>query len=152
MLYRALNYHKTDNVMIINVISSTNNQHKMAQLSDELTDLCAEIVWDDKMRVITLTGVGQKSFPVEPNSVSPISDNSEPGTKLFSLAEPIAKLAHPIIAAINGDAIGQGLELALACDLRIAVETSRFGLPHIKAGLIPWDGGNSAIGTLGGEG
>src|SRR3989304_5565246 len=59
---------------------------------------------------------------------------------------------RPVIAAIHGDAIGQGLEMALACDIRIAVETSRLGMPQIKAGLIPWDGGTQRLTRLVGRG
>jgi enoyl-CoA hydratase/carnithine racemase len=57
-----------------------------------------------------------------------------------------------VIAAINGDATGQGLELALACDIRVATEASHFGLPHIKKGLIPWDGGTQRLSRLVGSG
>ena len=72
--------------------------------------------------------------------------------KISSVSEPIARIDRPVIAAIQGDAIGQGLEMALACDLRIAAETSRFGLPQIKAGLIPWDGGTQRLARLVGRG
>jgi enoyl-CoA hydratase/carnithine racemase len=57
-----------------------------------------------------------------------------------------------VIAAISGDAIGQGLELALACDIRIASEASRFGLPQIESGVIPWDGGTQRLSRLVGKG
>jgi enoyl-CoA hydratase/carnithine racemase len=62
-------------------------------------------------------------------------------TKPFSVAGPIADLDRPVITGIEGDAIGLGLELALASDIRIAAATAQFGFPHIKKGLIPWDGG-----------
>jgi len=64
------------------------------------------------------------------------------------VAGAVAKLECPVIAAINGDALGQGFELALACDLRIAVETARLGLPQIVSGLIPWDGGTQRLPRL----
>jgi enoyl-CoA hydratase/carnithine racemase len=57
-----------------------------------------------------------------------------------------------VIAAISGDVIGQGLELALACDLRIASETSHFGLPQIKTGHLPSDGGTQRLSRLVGRG
>jgi enoyl-CoA hydratase/carnithine racemase len=59
---------------------------------------------------------------------------------------------QPVIAAIHGDAVGRGLEMALACDIRFAAETSRFGLPHIKSGLIPRDGGTQRLVRLVGAG
>jgi enoyl-CoA hydratase/carnithine racemase len=69
-----------------------------------------------------------------------------------SIAEPITKLDKPIIIAMDGNVIGQGLELALACDIRIAAEKSCFGFPQIKAGLIPWDGGTQRLTRLVGKG
>ena len=53
---------------------------------------------------------------------------------------------------INGDALGQGLELALACDLRIAAETAHFGFPQITSGFIPWDGGTQLLPRIIGRG
>jgi enoyl-CoA hydratase/carnithine racemase len=69
-----------------------------------------------------------------------------------SIAEPIAKLDKPVIAAMRGNVLGQGLELVLACDIRIAEEKSRFGFPHIRAGLIPWDGGTQRFSRVVGKG
>ena len=66
--------------------------------------------------------------------------SGEQGARLPSVAEPVAGLTTPAIATINGDTLGQSLELALACDLRIAVETARFALSHLASALIPWDG------------
>ena len=81
-----------------------------------------------------------------------MNNEEEQKISILSLAEPIGKLDQPVIAAINGDAIGQGLELALACDIRIASETSRFGLPHIKIGPDPLGWRDSAIVTSGRKG
>jgi enoyl-CoA hydratase/carnithine racemase len=107
--------------------------------------MSTEVTWDEEIRVVLLAGYEQ-SFSVE----GPGSTNGEEREKmnLLSLAEPIARLDKPVIAAINGDAIGMGLELALACDIRIASEMARFGLPQIKTGLIPWDGGTQRLSRL----
>ncbi len=153
MLYQALNCQKKDKVMIVSIIGPVDSQVTLAQLSDELLELYDEIMRDGEMRAIILTGAGEKSFSMETDSFGPHSEgNGELGTKTWSLAEPFGRLDLPIIAAINGDAIGQGLELVLACDMRIASETSRFGLRHIKAGLIPWDGGTQRLSRLVGRG
>jgi enoyl-CoA hydratase/carnithine racemase len=125
----------------------------MARLSHELTELCAEITWDEKVRVIVITGSGEKSFSLGTGLNRTVSGTGEEEEmKFFSIAEPIARMDRPVIAAINGDAIGQGLEVILACDIRIAVETSRFGMPQIKGGLIPWDGGTQRLTRLVGRG
>jgi enoyl-CoA hydratase/carnithine racemase len=68
------------------------------------------------------------------------------------VAASVASLEKPVIAAINGDALGEGLELALACDVRIAVPHAHFGLPEITAGLIPSDGGTQRLPRIVGKG
>jgi enoyl-CoA hydratase/carnithine racemase len=146
MVYEAVEYQKTEHVIVINLIASVDNLDKMVQLANELSGLCTEIAWNEETKAVVLTGADEKSFSMEMNLIGGISEaNEENRTRFCSIAEPIAKLDKPVIAAMNGDAIGQGLELALACDIRIASETSRFGLPQIKSGLIPWDGGTQRL-------
>jgi len=146
MVYEAVEYQKTEHVIVINLIASVDNLDKMVQLANELSGLCTEIAWNEETKAVVLTGADEKSFSMEMNLIGEISEaNEENRTRFCSIAEPIAKLDKPVIAAMNGDAIGQGLELALACDIRIASETSRFGLPQIKSGLIPWDGGTQRL-------
>jgi len=153
MLFQTLNYRKTDHIIIIDIIDQLGDASKLIQLSDELSELCSEITWDEDMRVVVLTGSEGNPFSVDIGSAgSMLGGNEVQELNLRSLAESIAKLDKPIIAAINGDAMGQGLELALACDLRIATETSHFGLPHIRTGLIPWDGGTQRLSRLVGRG
>jgi enoyl-CoA hydratase/carnithine racemase len=80
------------------------------------------------------------------------TDECLPETDLLSVVTPVASLAIPVIAAINGDALGQGLELALACDIRIAVGSARFGFPQIASGSMPRDGGTQRLPRLIGRG
>jgi enoyl-CoA hydratase len=104
-----------------------------------------------EVRVCILTGAGK--FFVggadikELHTLTPETAGGFAGltTQAFN---SIAYLKKPIICAINGDALGQGLELALACDIRIAADTAHLGLPHIKEGLIPWDGGTQRLSRL----
>jgi len=153
MLYQQVNFQKTGNIVIIDIIGPLDKQAKLVRLSEEISGFCAEIVWDQEVRVIVITGAGEKSFSVGTDLFEGLlKGNGRKETIFWSLAEPIAKLDKPVIAAINGDATGQGLELVLACDVRIAAETSHFGLPHIKAGLIPWGGGTQRLSRLVGRG
>jgi enoyl-CoA hydratase/carnithine racemase len=153
MGYHTLTYQKKGYVGVISIIAPVNDQKKIALLANELTDACFAITSDDEIRVIILTGTGENPFSAGESLVGEVFKVSEEGRiRFWSLAEPIAKLDRPIIVAINGDALGQGLELALACDLRIAAETSHFGLPHIGGGLIPWDGGTQRLPRLVGKG
>lgn len=143
MRYQVLNYEKKENVAVIHIVGRAFGPVTMDQLTDELTDLCAEIVSNGETRVIILDGVEESPFSME---------NAVPGAILRSLSEPIARLDLPVIASINGDALGQGLELALACDIRISTEASHFGFPHIQKGFIPWDGGTQRLSRLVGRG
>jgi len=141
MHYQTVSLQRVDHVMVVNLTDMVSDRLGLARLSDELTELCAEITWDEEVRVIVLIGSGEKSFSLDAGVNRTVSGTGEAEEmKFFSIAEPIAKIDRPVIAAIQGDALGPGLEMALACDLRIAAETSRFGLSEIKAGLIPWNG------------
>lgn len=153
MSYQTLALRKKQNVWVIRMVGSFDNIEKMAQLSNELTDLCAEITRDEYVRVIVLTGIEEGSFSLGTNwagVISRVFENQQ--IKILSLAEPIAQLPQPVIASINGDAIGLGLELALACDIRIATELCHFALPQIKTALIPWDGGTQRLSRIVGKG
>jgi enoyl-CoA hydratase/carnithine racemase len=139
------------NVAIISIVRPESIE-KLAWLSDELIDICAKVAWDEQVRVIILTGDEENAFCFNPDlTVSAIKEGGG-GTPPLFFAESIGKLKQPTVAAINGDAVGQGFELALACDIRIAAETSRFALPHIQQALIPWDGGTQRLTRLIGKG
>ncbi|MDX9732154.1 MAG: enoyl-CoA hydratase-related protein [Bdellovibrionales bacterium] len=100
---------------------------------------------DEATRVLVLTGKGEKAFvagadiksfeAMSPDDAEAFARN---GQKTFSRFEALSK---PVIAAVNGFALGGGLELALACDLIIASEKAKFALPECKLGLIPGFGG-----------
>jgi len=153
MHYQTLSLQKVDHVMVVNLKDVVNDQMGMARLSDELSEICTEITWDEEVRVVVLTGSREKSFSLDTGSNRMVSGTGEEEEmKSFSVAEPIAKIDRPVIAAIQGDALGQGLEMALACDIRIAAEMSHFGLPQIHAGLIPWNGGTQRLARLVGRG
>ena len=149
MPYETLTLQKKEHVVVITIVNVENDPAKMARLYDDLSDLCAEITSDSEIRVIILTGAGENAFSMGTDLLRAVLRMDEgPCKKLRSLAEPIAKLDRPVIAAINGAAIGQRLELILACDIRIAADTALFGLPHITTGLIPWDGGTQRLSRL----
>jgi enoyl-CoA hydratase/carnithine racemase len=150
---KAILTHQREESLIVIRIGEVKTPHEMGQLVGELRDLCEEITFSTDMRVAALTGSDQNSFSIEPDAALSTSDKEEePEKGIWSLTEPIAKLDLPVIAAINGDAVGQGLELALACDIRIASERSHFALTHIKSGLIPGDGGTQRLSRLIGKG
>jgi enoyl-CoA hydratase len=111
---------------------------------------------DDSVRAVILTGAGEKAFVAgadinELAVQTPMSgrETSLAGQRTFDLIENLGK---PVIAAVNGFALGGGCELALACTLRIASENARFGQPEVKLGIIPGYAGTQRLPRLIGKG
>lgn len=140
-----------DNIGIIYMMVFVDDIIEISRLCGELTNLCSEIAWDEEIRVIILTGISKEFFSQTMGLFKTISEEMGASQPPYSLAEIIAKFDKPIIAAVNGPALGQGLELMLACDIRIVSEISYFGLPQVKAGLIPSDGGTQRLARLVGK-
>lgn len=113
----------------------------------ELSALIKEIALDDDIRVVVVTG-GTDYFAAGAD-INLLSALPSPMKAYdFSRTSPISdleKLEKPVIAAISGFCLGGGLELALACDLRIASETSLLGQPEINLGIIPGSGGTQRL-------
>lgn len=116
---------------------------------NELTVAFAQAAQDDAVRCVVLTGAGQKAFVAgadiaEMHSYTPVQAQSfsRSGQRLMSAIE---RLGKPVIARIPGFALGGGLELAMACHLRIASDKARLGQPEINLGLIPGFGGTQRL-------
>ncbi len=115
----------------------------------ELGQLMAELDQDHGVRVIVITGQGEKAF-VAGADITEIADLQAPEAHEFSrqgqaLMTTIEHLKKPVIAMINGFALGGGMELALACHLRMAADSARLGLPEIKLGILPGFGGTQRL-------
>ncbi len=124
---------------------------------DELSTAFNKAESDADVRVIILTGSGDKAF-VAGADIKEFADFSiEQGKqlaaqgheKLFNLVENLSK---PVIAAINGFALGGGLELAMSCHIRIASDNAKVGLPEVTLGVIPGYGGTQRLAQLAGKG
>jgi len=153
MFDETITYEKTGHVMFINMVWVAKEQKEIARLSGEPTTLCSEIRSDRDIRMVVINFNQEKRFPIPGDLISEVAmAKMELGVKFTCFAKPVAELDKPVIMAINGNAVGQSLELALACDMRIASDTSHFGLPYINAGMIPWDGGTQRLSRLVGRG
>ncbi len=130
-----------------------NRPHRLNALNDvmmeELGDALATVDDDPGVRCVVITGEGDRAFSVGaditlfPKATPVMAETfSLKGQKIFSLIEEMSK---PVIAAINGYALGGGLELALACDFRIAAEHAELGSPEINIGIIPGWGGTQRL-------
>jgi enoyl-CoA hydratase len=126
------------------------------QTLDELRRAILALKYDDGIRVVIVTGAGDKSFIAgadinELSQQTPIGGRELAlrGQHVFDLVENMGK---PVIAAINGYALGGGCELAMACTIRIAADTAKLGQPEINLGIIPGYGGSQRLSRLVGRG
>jgi len=127
-----------------------------SQVLSEIREAIRELIQDSRMRGVIITGKGEKAFCAG-------ADITEMKGLSFDAAEEFARKGHKTmnmiassdlisIAAINGYALGGGLELALACDIRIASKNAKFGLPETGLGLIPGFGGTQRLPRIVGRG
>jgi enoyl-CoA hydratase len=122
---------------------------------DELEAVMRALAKDPGVRVILLTGAGEKAFAAgaDINEIAELDAasgkaKSRRGQEVFRFIETCGK---PVIACINGFALGGGCELAMACTMRLASETARLGQPEVKLGLVPGYGGTQRLPRLVGQ-
>jgi enoyl-CoA hydratase len=127
-----------------------------SQTLDELRRAILDLQRDESVRVVILTGAGEKAFVAgaDINELAVLTptggrEHALAGQHVFDLIENLGK---PVIAAINGYALGGGCELAMACTLRVAADTARLGQPEIALGLIPGYAGTQRLPRLVGKG
>ncbi|MEM3055185.1 MAG: enoyl-CoA hydratase-related protein [Candidatus Bathyarchaeia archaeon] len=156
MEFKNTLYEKIDGKAIITVnrpaVLNVLNEETMRELLQELVD--AER--DESVKIIILTGTGEKAFcaGLDLKAVKDISPLKmrELSRLLHKVTLAIEENDKPVIAAINGFALGGGLEVAMACDIRIASENARLGQPEVNVGLIPGGGGTQRLPRLVGKG
>jgi enoyl-CoA hydratase len=156
MPYENVLVEKKDNIAYVTV-----NRPKVLNALNvktvlELTDAFQTLAGDNDVQAVILTGSGEKAFVAGADiteflelSADGARDYSRRGQKLFSMIE---RLGKPVIAAVNGFALGGGCELAMACTYRIASEKAKLGQPEVSLGLIPGFGGTQRLPRLVGKG
>ncbi|HEX3469384.1 MAG TPA: enoyl-CoA hydratase-related protein [Candidatus Elarobacter sp.] len=127
------------------------------RMLDELAATFAQLDADAAVRAVILTGTGPKAFAAgadiaELNALPSARAAEAQALKGQALTRAIERMQAPVIAAVNGFALGGGCELAMACDIRIASENARFGQPEVNLGLLPGYGGTQRTARLVGEG
>ncbi|WP_439130127.1 enoyl-CoA hydratase/isomerase family protein [Polaribacter sp.] len=129
------------------------NKETISELSDAFQDLEE----NSKIKVIILTGSGEKAFVAGADIAEFANFSVEEGSSLAQkgheiLFDLVENLSTPVIAAVNGFALGGGLELAMACHFRIASDNAKMGLPEVSLGVIPGYGGTQRLPQLVGKG
>lgn len=157
MTFSTIIIEKQDKIALITINRPESLNALNAKTISELSEALNILENDSECRVIIITGSGEKSF-VAGADIKEFSDFGQSKaeelaktghTKLFNKIENLKK---PVIAAVNGFALGGGLELAMACHIRYASENAKLGLPEVTLGLIPGYGGTQRLPQLVGKG
>ena len=152
MNYQNLLIEIIDKVAVVTINRPDKMNALNDQTMDELKSAFTELNSNDDVYALILTGSGEKAFVAgadikELNKLDMISGKefSEKGQEVFNTIENISK---PVIAAVNGFALGGGSEIALACHIRLASENAKFGQPEVNLGIIPGYGGTQRLTRL----
>jgi enoyl-CoA hydratase len=146
--------HISNHIAVITLNSPDHKNQINLRMSQEIDEICRRINQDNDIYVVIVTGSGSvfcNGNELQTPGKIPPRGEAETVQK-YNIAAAVAAIEKPVIAAVNGDALGDGLELALACDVRIAAQNARFGLPEIEAGLIPSGGGTQRLPRIVGRG
>jgi enoyl-CoA hydratase/carnithine racemase len=144
MPYRTIKYSKKGHVARITLNRPAAGNAVNQLMVQEIDEAFGRLEDDERIYAVIVSGTGDvfcKFGEGERGKVPPAG-----------AADIIARYGCPVIAAINGDAIGEGLEIALSCDIRIASDRARFGLPQVASGHIPADGGTQRLPRIVGRG
>jgi enoyl-CoA hydratase len=156
MTYENLLLNKQGNIAYVTInrpkVLNALNMATMQELRSAFTDLKE----DREIRVVILTGSGEKAFvagadigELQKNNAVEAKEYTHRGQAVLDLIENLGK---PVIACINGFALGGGCELAMACTMRLASDTAKLGQPEVKLGIIPGYGGTQRLPRLVGKG
>ena len=155
----TLKYTRQDGVATITLNRPDAGNRINPEMAEELRTLAAELAADDALRLVVLTAAGgcfstgRAGLPGGlDDGDSGLADDDAAGPlsalRALQVASAVAAIPAPVLAALNGDATDQGLELALAADLRIAVGAARFGFAPLSAAAFPGDGGTQRLPRL----
>jgi enoyl-CoA hydratase len=154
--WQSLIYKKKENIGTLTI----NRPDKLNAISNELTaelhSLLSELEKDEELKALIITGAGDKAFVAGADIKELVDRDARIGRRVSrerqEVFSRIENLPVPVIAAVNGYALGGGLEIALACNIRLCSEKAQFGAPEVKLGIIPGDGGTQRLPRLVGLG
>lgn len=153
MSHQFLLFNKEGSIGIVTLNRPNVLNALSEEVYDELYEQFQEIETDPDVRVVILTGGGEKAFAAGADIAFMQPQNSIQIRKTIvdknrRASDQIYTLSKPVIAAINGFALGGGCELAMCCDFRVATENAKFGQPEINLGIIPGAGGTQRLTRL----
>jgi enoyl-CoA hydratase len=157
MAYSTLLFERSDDGIAVATINRPDKLNALdAAVIADLAQLAADVASDPATRAVILTGAGEKAFVAGADIGELAAVDGSAGAELAARGQAafraLERLEKPVIAAVNGFALGGGCELAMACHIRIASPNARFGQPEVKLGLIPGYGGTVRLPRLVGRG
>jgi enoyl-CoA hydratase len=154
--YKNLLVETKEHVLIVRINRERALNALNKEIIGELQQLFSYYWMDDTVKCVVITGAGEKAF-VAGADISELADldvrsGNELSARGLYLMKTIQNFPKPVIAAINGFALGGGCELAMACDIRLASEKAKLGQPEVNLGIIPGYGGTQRLPRLVGRG
>jgi enoyl-CoA hydratase len=154
--YENLKFDKRDQIAYVTIARPKVLNALNAATMEELRSVFTALKDNTEMRVVILTGEGEKSFvagaDINELAVKQPVEAKEYTHRGQAVLDLIENLGKPVIACINGFALGGGCELAMACSMRLASENAKLGQPEVKLGIIPGYGGTQRLPRLVGKG
>jgi enoyl-CoA hydratase len=152
MEFKYITYEKSEAIATITLNRPEALNSFNPDMKNEVLQALEDIKNDENTRVVILTGAGEKAFSTGADIKAMKGMNALKARELSLMGETLCNafenLEKPVIAAINGYALGGGLEVAMACDIRIASENARMGQTEVNIGLIPGWGGTQRLTRL----
>lgn len=156
MSYANLKVEISDRVAVVTIDRPKALNALNAQVLEELEAVFKELEQQQQLACVILTGSGDKAFVAGADiaAMQPLDAVTAAGFARLGhrVLQQIEHFPRPVIAAVNGFALGGGCELAMACDMRVAAENARFGQPEVNLGVIPGFGGTLRLARLVGKG
>jgi len=154
--YKNLLVETKDNILVVKISRERALNALNREVIAELQQLFSFYWSDETIKCVIITGAGEKAFVAGADIVEladlDVRSGSELSARGLYLMKTIQNFPKPVIAAINGFALGGGCELAMACDIRLASEKARLGQPEVNLGVIPGYGGTQRLPRLVGRG
>ncbi len=152
MEFQTLKFEKKNSIAYVTVNRPDKLNALNTQVMNDLREAFTAIRDDKEVRVAILTGAGEKAF-VAGADIGELNKNNPVDAKAYThkgqaVLDLIENLGKPVIACINGFALGGGCELAMACSFRLASENAKLGQPEVKLGIIPGYGGTQRLPRL----